>query len=114
MPPDVFDGTWDAGVYCPGKLGDFVWNDLDGDGLQEDGEPGLDGVQVNLIDCATETVIDSTTSGGGLYAFVVAAGVEHRVQFVLPEGFLFTAQNQGTDDTIDSDADRVQYKKVTV
>lgn len=104
--PDVFDDTWDAGVYCPAKLGDLVWNDLDKDGLQDADEPGVDGVTVNLIDCASGTMVDSTTtSGGGLYGFIIAAGVEHQVVFELPEGFLFTAQNQGTDNAIDSDAD---------
>jgi ubiquitin-large subunit ribosomal protein L40e len=31
-------------------LGDFVWEDKDGDGLQDDSEPGMPGVIVNLKD----------------------------------------------------------------
>lgn len=32
----------------PGELGNLVWNDLDGDGIQDAGEPGLPGVVVEL------------------------------------------------------------------
>jgi hypothetical protein len=28
------DDTWDAGLYRPASLGDLVWEDTDGDGLQ--------------------------------------------------------------------------------
>ncbi|MCB0608650.1 MAG: choice-of-anchor A family protein, partial [Lewinella sp.] len=35
--------------YCT-SLGDYVWEDTDGDGLQDSGEPGVSGVTVNLKD----------------------------------------------------------------
>ena len=41
--------------YCPrgvGSIGDFVWHDLDFDGLQDPGEPGIQGVLVVLEDTA--------------------------------------------------------------
>ena len=82
------DFTIDAGVL-PATLGDFVWDDLDGDGLQDAGEPGLDGVTVNLLDATGTTLLDSTvTSGGGAYSFPVGpAG--YVVQFVAPAGHGF-------------------------
>ena len=38
----------DFGYYVkPACLGNFVWNDLNGNGIQDAGEPGIDGVKVD-------------------------------------------------------------------
>ncbi|MCP4660635.1 MAG: hypothetical protein GY856_34985, partial [bacterium] len=31
------------------NVGDRVWNDLNGDGIQDAGEPGINGVRVEMI-----------------------------------------------------------------
>ncbi|MGB5687581.1 MAG: SdrD B-like domain-containing protein, partial [Candidatus Electrothrix sp.] len=41
------DLTNDFG-YTGGSIGDLIWNDLDGDGVHDTGEPGIDGVTVDL------------------------------------------------------------------
>lgn len=38
----------DIGMGTLGKLGDFAWLDLDGDGMQDAGEPGVPGIKVTL------------------------------------------------------------------
>ena len=38
-------------VIVVGGLGDTVWKDLDGNGLQDPGEPGIPGVTAILTDC---------------------------------------------------------------
>ena len=43
------DLTWDAGLYQPASLGDFVWLDADADGIQDATETGIDGVTVISI-----------------------------------------------------------------
>ena len=51
--------------YTPlGSIGDRVWLDTNGDGVQDAGEPGIDGVTVTLSDGSTDV-----TSNGGLYLF---------------------------------------------
>src|SRR5207249_438602 len=35
-----------------GALGDFVWYDINGNGIQDSGEPGVPGVTVQLRNCA--------------------------------------------------------------
>jgi hypothetical protein len=42
------DLSWDAGLVQPGAIGDYVWNDLDEDGVQDVGEPGLANVTLEL------------------------------------------------------------------
>jgi hypothetical protein len=65
-----------------GSIGDYVWHDQNGDGLQTAGEPGINGVLVRLyqdengdgvIDAADAVVATQTTSGGGLYTFTSLA-----------------------------------------
>jgi protocatechuate 3,4-dioxygenase beta subunit len=53
-------------------IGDFVWHDLNGDGYQNAGEPGLANITVNLyVDYGNGyQLVDSTeTNGSGFYSF---------------------------------------------
>ena len=64
--------TVDFGWYEPASLGDFVWDDLDGDGVQDPGEPGLEGVTVTLSGGDLAGPITATTGTGasaGAYSF---------------------------------------------
>jgi uncharacterized repeat protein (TIGR01451 family) len=51
-----------------GSIGDFVWEDRDKDGLQDPGEPGLEGVSLTLSRGGV-TVATTTTSAAGGYLF---------------------------------------------
>jgi serine-aspartate repeat-containing protein C/D/E len=92
------------GMMAVQSLGDFVWQDLDADGIQDDGEPGIDGVTVNLYDCANNLIDTTTTDQDGLYLFDELDSGNYAVEFVLPDGYVFGPQDQG-DDAVDSDAD---------
>ncbi|HUN24450.1 MAG TPA: SdrD B-like domain-containing protein, partial [Anaerolineales bacterium] len=103
--------TLDMGIYpLPAKLGNYVWEDTNGNGLQDNGEPGIEGVTVNLWidennDGVPDTQLDTTqTDASGMYMF---SGLDHTlvyiVHFVLPGGRDFTLQDVGND-TLDSDA----------
>lgn len=98
--------TIDAGAYLPAAIGNFVWSDTDKDGIQDGGEPGLDGVQVKLYTGSGSLVGSTTTTGGtGLYSFTGLVPGSYYVSFTLPAGYKFTALNNtaGTAAT-DSDA----------
>ena len=72
-------------------IGDRVWYDLDGDGLQDPGEPGLQGVRVRLIDPRDGRLLESTWTGAdGNYLFSMLANEYYIVQVdpsTLPAGF---------------------------
>jgi protocatechuate 3,4-dioxygenase beta subunit len=102
------DLTWDAGLYRPVSIGNYVWEDLNGNGLQDAGEPGVRGVTVQLSGTtgAGVTVSRSAiTDDNGFYRFDDLAPGTYTVTVVAPAGFLITAANQGSNDAIDSDAD---------
>lgn len=61
--------TVTASFTLLGTLGDRIWRDVDGDGVQDPGEPGLDGVTVT-IDAPGGFSNAGVTAGGGLYGFI--------------------------------------------
>src|SRR5439155_16182588 len=94
----------DAGLYKPAAIGDFVWEDLNGNGLQDAGEPGINGITVDLLNSLSVIVATTTTTtvGGvdGRYEFTGLAPGTYKVQFVAAG---YTSQDAGNDN-IDSDA----------
>ena len=114
------DLTIDAGIYCPTKVGDFVWFD-DGDGIQQASEPGVEGVTVELFTCGNDGLPGTgdpgemslgtrSTDANGLYMFGGEPNFSlppgnYYVNFEKPAGSDFTLANQGNDDAVDSDAD---------
>ena len=97
------DTTRDAGLYAPARVGDRVWLDGNGNGLQDAGEPGIAEVTVNLW--RDGSVVGTTaTDAAGEYWFDGLRPGEYALEFVAPAGFVFTMPDQG-DDAFDSDAD---------
>ena len=74
------------------KLGDFVWDDLNGDGIQDPGEPGVEGVVVNLYrDGETVPFATTTTGPDGEYVFTGLVPGGYEVEFVPPAGMTIVA-----------------------
>jgi protocatechuate 3,4-dioxygenase beta subunit len=99
--------TVDAGLYQPATVGNFVWNDLNNNGVQDAGEPGIAGATVRLYTSGGTLVASTTTDASGAYSFTNLAPGNYIVEFVAPAGYRFTGEDQGGNDATDSDADRV-------
>ncbi len=100
--------TYDAGFYRPVSIGNFVWEDENGNGLQDVGEPGIENVPVSIvgIDGAGNDVFFTTsTAGNGSYNFNGLRPGSYKITFTLIDDYLITTNNVGGDDTNDSDAD---------
>lgn len=88
------------------SIGDWVWEDTDGNGIQNEGESGIEGVTVNLYKFGEANVLMSTeTDSSGLYLFDELEPGEYQVEFALPDGYAISPKDQGGDDTKDSDVD---------
>src|SRR5262249_42579673 len=101
------DQTIDFGFKtpCTGVIGDFVWHDLNRDGLQDFGEPGIQGVKVRLLTAGGAEITTTTTNASGLYSFGGLCAGSYRIDIdlsTLPAGFTPSPTNQGPDPTIDS------------
>ena len=86
-------------------MGDFVWYDLNRNGIQEAGEQGVAGVGVQLLDSAQNSLASTTTDGTGFYLFSNLSWTNYYVRFTPLAGYSFTPQNQGGNPAIDSDPD---------
>ncbi len=101
-------------------LGDYVWDDRNGNGIRETGEAGIPGVLAKLYantDCSGVAIAAYTTSADGLLLFTDLTPGPYCVQIneanFNPDGVLAgwqsSPQNQGDDDTLDSDGDVVTH-----
>jgi uncharacterized repeat protein (TIGR01451 family) len=94
--------TVDFGYWQPASLGDRVWNDTNGDGVQDGGESGLGGILVHLTGAGPDNTFgtaddidypDQTTDGNGAYAFGDLPAGQYRVDPVGPNGYGLTTGN---------------------
>lgn len=96
----------DLGLFNVATIGNFVWNDVDADGIQDSTDVGINGVAVSLMRGSTE-VASTTTTGGGLYSFIVAPGV-YTIKFTLPLGYTEVSPANATSDDVDSDGPNIE------
>ena len=102
----------DAGYKASLMLGDRVFFDANGNGIQDDGERGLEGVKVLLLDKNGNPVLDASgapisdvSDSQGSYLFTDLPAGDYKVKFVAPVGYQFTARGVGNDPAVDSDVD---------
>ncbi len=90
-------------IVLQAVIGDFIFNDLDGDGTFNGSDVGIDGLTINLIDDTNgngaidggeSSVASTTTSGGGAYEFSGLAAGDYIVSVTDPTGFVVTAGSE--------------------
>ncbi|GAA2673756.1 MULTISPECIES: SdrD B-like domain-containing protein [Actinosynnema] len=82
-----------------GAFGNFVWDDLNRNGVQDSGEPGIAGITVRLLDGQGAVVQEQATNATGEYYFVGVEEGTYRVRVVAPPYKVFTRPNAGTRGT---------------
>ncbi len=97
----------DFGYRGIAKVGDFVWNDLDGDGNQDTNEPGLPGIEVQLVWAGPNNTFGdgddlnytTTTLADGSYEFTNLSAGLYRASINMtsvPNNMSLTSDAQGT------------------
>ena len=104
----------DFGFQGTASLGDTVFQDFNGNGVQDAGDVGVSGVTVNLLDAAGNKLATTTSSIDGKYNFPGLTAGNYKVAFVTPSGFAITAENQQGNVAADSDADRTTGITATI
>ena len=103
----------DAGIIPLGSIGDYVFNDNNGNGIQDAGDTKLVGIKVTLTDKDGNILTSTTTDADGKYEFIVPSG-EYFVIFDKPTGSTFSPTGASTIST-DSDADATgKSGKITI
>ena len=85
------------------SIGDRVWDDLNGDGVQDDDEPGFENVWVNLQDGNGNSLGWTSTDENGEYIFFGLSAGTYQLQFSLPALYEVTINDNAADDETDSD-----------
>ncbi|OQX01702.1 MAG: hypothetical protein BWK73_45210 [Thiothrix lacustris] len=105
------NSTVDCGLFRPVNLGSRLWIDLDNNGKQDGGEPGVPGATVTLLTVDGKPVTDifgdvlkpQTTDADGKYFFGSLREGQYVVKVIPPAGYLPTVavidpnNNDGTD-----------------
>lgn len=94
------------------RLGDRIWQDLNGDGLKQSNEPGFKNVKVNLwIDNNKNGSPDSiiktdTTNANGYYFFnALDSAKQYFVEVEIPDGYKASPKNNPAASSVDKDSD---------
>ena len=93
----------------PGKIGDYVFEDKNNNGLQDPTEEGLRGVLIQIGGTTAEGEIylnEIRTDDNGFYEFLVPAGT-YKITVIDHLNLKISSPNEGDDDTLDSDIDPV-------
>ena len=111
---------------APLEIGNYVWHDLDGDGLQDADEPGIENVNVSLYDASGTLLATVMTNASGEYYFNdqtpgLTGGLAPRTDYIVVVGsggqfdtgthglsangtdYRLTSAEAGGDDQVDSD-----------
>jgi choice-of-anchor B domain-containing protein len=114
---DVLD--LDVRLTSGNYIGNFAWDDLNEDGIQDPGEPGIEGVEVLLLPDSQSAVASVWTGPDGLYEFRDIPAGNYRLQFKPPADgitrYMATITDNG-DDELDSDIAKVDnaYKTAVI
>lgn len=98
---------------CTGVIGDFVWSDLNRNGLQDLNEPGLGNVTVTLKDAGGNVLATTSTSGTGGYQFGGLCAGSYTVEMTTPAGYDRTAVEVGADRALDSNSNPATVNLLT-
>ncbi len=82
------------GYYLSGRIIGHVYEDLNGNGSFDAGEPGLPGVEIELSNGLT-----TTTDAGGVYTFTVPPGT-YTLTETNPSGYTSTGDTAGGNDDV--------------
>ncbi|MGQ9527835.1 MAG: SdrD B-like domain-containing protein, partial [Chloroflexus sp.] len=102
------DHRWDAGLILPATVGDLVWEDRNGNGMQDSGELGIAGVTVRLTGTDSDgnsVDVSVVTDRDGAYRFENLLPGNYTITVTPPAGYVFTVANRGSNDALDSEAD---------
>ncbi len=93
-----------ATTFPGAGVGDRVWLDLDQDGVQDAGEPGVAGVAVELfVGSGTTATARTVTDAGGAFRFAGLGAGDYFLRVTAPAGTSFASALAGDDVTLDSD-----------
>jgi protocatechuate 3,4-dioxygenase beta subunit len=105
-----YDPNVDGGLIPHVSVGDYVWFDVNGDGLQDATDLPMEGVTLTITKADGSPVLDvfgnpvttTTTDADGRYSFDLLPLGQYTVTVTAPEGYEPTVAGAGADSALDS------------
>ena len=95
----------DAGYFLPGSIGDFVWEDLNNNGLQDEDEPGIPGANLSLYNTDDELIASLISDTTGWYLFTNLSPGAYYIEVEIDSRYLSTEFQIGSPGSADLDSD---------
>jgi acid phosphatase type 7 len=92
-----------SGSSALGRINGLAWKDTDADGIRETGELMLSNIEAQLFNASNQLLTTTFTDNNGAYRFNDLDANTYNVQ-VVKNAYAISPKDQGTNDTIDSDA----------
>jgi len=108
LVPALLEGlqAFEVGSLEVPQIGQWVWSDVNGNGIQDPEEMGLAGVQLDFLDCASGAVLASVISDDtGHYTYPGDLPAATYIQPVVPDGFTISPWLIGEDRALDNNID---------
>ena len=103
--------SFDAGVYIAVIVGGVVWDDLNGDGINDAGEPTLGGTGITIVDNENNFMDFVVSDVNGTYSLTLPPGSYYGIIFPPGPEYVLTPQVEGGSDF---DPDTMQTDVVTL
>ena len=97
------------GDHATASISGVVFNDLNGDGRLESGEPGLAGWTVNLLNGSNQVIGTAATDSGGSYTFASLLPGTYTVEVVSQSGYDASSAASVTLTDDNGEADNVNF-----
>ncbi len=107
---DTYDDVYSSQCVCEGTdystLGNYVWFDTNGDGIQDPAESGEASILIELYDDQDQLIDSDISSSQGFYSFGEIESGDYYIKVNLGLSALsFTQYGSGSDLNLDSDID---------
>jgi protocatechuate 3,4-dioxygenase beta subunit len=93
------------GSVCLNEIGNYVWNDVNKDGIQDQNELPVAGVTVTLYNASGAPIATTKTDAYGHYLFSDLPDGSYSVGFTAPANYVFTQQNTPGDNANNTNSD---------
>ncbi len=97
------------GDRATASISGTVYNDSNGDGTLENGEPGLSGWTVSLLNSASQIVGTVVTGSGGTYSFTALVPGTYTIQIESQSGYVASSPSSMTLDDSSGTAETVNF-----
>jgi len=102
LAPGEISNSQNTGAYIPASIGDFIFLDIDEDGIQDVDDVGLAGIELSLLDNAGTEILTIESTTNGSYVFDGLVPGTYTISVSNSDLFLSTLSDIG-DDNLDSD-----------